>query len=109
MRPHNARVEIAAVNPRRGGAVLATVLVACVLLLSAQAQARGGRGTVLQSWILSLSAPVAAAVGSVSHGASDAVGSMLALFRVREENARLRRELDERERELFRLRAEALQ
>lgn len=109
MRSRAAHVEIAAVNPRRGGVVLATVLIACVLLLSAQAQARGGRGTVLQSWILSLSAPVAAAVGTVSHGASDAVGSTLALFRVREENERLRRELDLRERELFRLRAEALQ
>jgi rod shape-determining protein MreC len=109
MRPPSARVEIAAVNPRRGGAVLATVLVACVLLLSAQAPARRGRGTVLQAWFLSLSAPVAAAVGSVSHAASDAVESTVALFGARSENERLRRELDARERELFRLRAEALQ
>jgi rod shape-determining protein MreC len=109
MRPHSAHVEIAAVNPRRGVAVLVTVLVACVLALSAQARARGGRGTVLQSWILSLSAPVAGAVGTVSHGVSNAVGSTLSLLSVREENERLRRELDERERELFRLRAEALQ
>jgi rod shape-determining protein MreC len=109
MRPLNNRVEVAAINPRRGGAVLVTVLVACVLALSAQARARGGRGTVLQSWILSASAPVAGAIGSVSHGVSEAIRSTLALFDVREENVRLRRELDLRERELFRLRAEALQ
>lgn len=109
MRLSSARVEIAAVNPRRGGAVLATVLVACVLLLSAQAPARGGRGSVLQSWFLSLSAPLAASVGAVSHGVSGAVGRTLELFSAREENERLRRDLDARERELFRLRAEALQ
>lgn len=109
MRSRTGNVEIAAVNPRRGGVVLVIVLVACVLVLSAKAQVRGGQGTVLQSWILSLSAPVAAAVGSVSHNASDAVGSTLALFSAREENERLRRELEARERELFRLRAEALQ
>ena len=85
------------------------VLVACLLVLSAQARARGGRGTVLQSWILSASAPVAAAVGALSHGASSAVSSTLALFQAREENERLRRDLDAREGELFRLRAEARQ
>jgi rod shape-determining protein MreC len=109
MRPPSARVEIAAINPRRGGAVLATVLVACVLLLSAQAPSRRGRGTVLQAWFLSLSAPLTATVGSVSHSASGAVESTVALFGARAENERLRRELDVRERELFRLRAEALQ
>jgi rod shape-determining protein MreC len=108
MRPSNPRAEIAVANPRRGGAVLATVLVACVLVLSAQAPARSGRGSVLRSWLLSLSAPVAAAVGTVSQGASDLIGSTTELFRAREENARLRRELDVRERELLRLRAEAL-
>lgn len=109
MRSQNPHVEIAAVNPRRGGAVLATVLVACVLILSAQARGRGGRGTVLQSWILSASAPLAEAVRSVSHGVSHAVGSTLELFSMRSENERLRRVLDARERELFRLRAEARQ
>ncbi len=89
--------------------MLVTVLVVCVLVLSAQAPARGGRSTVLQSWLLSLSAPVAGAVGTVSHGVSNAVGSALSLLSVREENERLRRELHDRERELFRLRAEALQ
>src|SRR5262249_61732722 len=102
MRPPNTRVEIAAVNPRRGGAVLVTILVACVLVLSAQAPARGGRGTVLQAWFLSLSAPVAEAVGGVSRGASGAVGSTLGLFAAREENARLRRQLHAAGRRLFR-------
>jgi rod shape-determining protein MreC len=109
MRPPNPHVEIAAVNPRRGGVVLATVLVGCVLILSAQARARGGSGTVLQSWILTGSAPLAAAVGSVSQGVSGAVRSVEEIFVARAENERLRRELEARERELFLLRAEARQ
>lgn len=109
MRPQNPRVEIATVNPRRGGAVLVTVLVACVLILSAQAPARGGRGTVLQSWILSASAPAAAAVSSVSQGFSGAIDSTAELFSARTQNQQLRRELDARDRELFRLRAEMRQ
>ena len=104
MRLPNPHVEIAAVNPRRGGVVLATVLVACVLLLSAQARTRGGSGTVLQSWILTASAPLAAAVGSISQGVSGGVRSIEELFFARTENARLRRELEARERELLLLR-----
>ncbi len=109
MRTQNPHVEIAAVNPRRGGAVLATVLIACVLILSAQAPARGGRGTVLQSWILTLSAPVASAVSAVSQAVSGAVQSTGELLNARTENERLRRLLQTREQELFRLRAEARQ
>jgi rod shape-determining protein MreC len=109
MRPQNPHVEIAAVNPRRGGAVLVTVLVACVLILSAQAPARGGRGSVLQSWILTASSPLTTAVASVSQGVSAAVQSTADLFTARSENARLRRDLEARNRELFRLRAEARQ
>jgi rod shape-determining protein MreC len=109
MRTKNPHVEIAAVNPRRGGRVLVTVLVACVLILSAQAPGRGGRGTVLQSWILTLSAPLASAVSAVSQGVSGAVQSTGEIFTAREENRRLRRELESRERELFRLRAESRQ
>ena len=109
MRPPNPHVEIAAVNPRRGGIVLATVLVGCVLMLSAQARARGGRGTVLQSWILTASSPLASAVSSVSQGVSGAVRSVEELFSAREENQRLRRELEARDRELFLLRAAARQ
>ncbi len=109
MRPPNPHVEIAAVNPRRGGAVLVVVLVACVLILSAQARARGGRGTLLQSWILSASAPAAVAVGRVSSGFSGAVDSTAELFDARTQNRDLRRELDARDRELFRLRAEMRQ
>ena len=108
MRPPNPHVEIAAVNPRRGAFVLAMVLVACVLVLSAQARARGG-GTVLQSWILTATSPVATAVSAVSQGASGAVSSVEETFTARAENERLRRELAARERELFLLRAEARQ
>lgn len=109
MRSPSPHVEIAAVNPRRGLAVLATVLVVCVLILSAQARARGGGGTVLQSWILTASAPLASAVSSVSHAFSDAIASAGEIFVARAENERLRLSLDARERELFRLRAEARQ
>ncbi len=108
MRAPNPHVEIAAVNPRRGGIALAIVLVACVLVLSAQARARGG-GTVLQSWILTAASPVATAVSSVSQGVSGAVRSVEETFTARSENQRLRRELAARERELFLLRAEASQ
>jgi rod shape-determining protein MreC len=108
MRPPNPHVEIAAVNPRRGGAVLAVVLISCVLVLSAQARARGG-GTVLQSWILTASSPVATAVSSLSQGVSGAVRTVEETFTARFENERLRRELAARDRELFLLRAEARQ
>src|SRR4030081_3428424 len=109
MRPQTPLGEIAAVNPRRGGAVLAAVLVACVLLLSAQARGHCGRGTVLQSWILSASAPFVSAIASASRafwGAFDSTGELLT---ARSENGRLRRDLDASQRELFRLRAELKQ
>src|SRR5262245_1077900 len=108
MRTHNPHAEIAAVNPRRGGIVLGTVLIGCVLLLSAQARARGG-GTVLQSWILTASSPLATAVAAVSQGVSGAVRTVEETFTARTENERLRRELAARDRELFLLRAEARQ
>jgi rod shape-determining protein MreC len=108
MRPPNPHVEIAAVNPRRGGIVLATVLVGCVLILSAQARARGG-GTVLQSWVLTATSPLAAAVSSISQGFSNGVRSVEETFTARTENERLRRELAARDRELFLLRAEVRQ
>jgi rod shape-determining protein MreC len=109
MRPQNPLAEIAAVNPRRGGAVLASVLVACVLILSAQAPGRGGRGTVLQSWILTASAPVTGSIASISRGFWGAIDSTGELLTARSENGRLRRDLEVRERELFRLRAEVRQ
>jgi rod shape-determining protein MreC len=109
MRPSASPAEIAAINPRRGGAVLATVLVACLLLLSAQARSRSGRGSVLQEWILTGSAPLANAVASVSRAISGTIDSVTDLFTARTENRRLRQDLDARERELFRLRAEVRQ
>ena len=108
MRPPNPHVEIAAVNPRRGGIVLATVLIGCVLILSAQARARGG-GTVLQAWILTASSPLANAVSSISQGVSNSVRSVEETFTARSENERLRRELAARDRELFLLRAQVRQ
>jgi rod shape-determining protein MreC len=107
MRSQKAHVEIAAVNPRRGGIVLVMVLVACVLLLSAQARTRGGGGTVLQSWILTISSPGISVVSAVSRSFSGGVQAVEETFTAREDNVRLRRELEARELELFRLRAEA--
>jgi rod shape-determining protein MreC len=108
MRTNNPHAEIAAVNPRRGGIVLATVLIGCVLILSAQARARGG-GTVLQAWILTASSPLANAVSSISQGVSNSVRSVEETFTARSENERLRRELAARDRELFLLRAKVQQ
>jgi len=110
MRPPNPHVEIAAVNPRRGAVVLMVVLLACLLILSAQAPGRGGRGaSLLQSWILTISAPLTTGVGAVSRGVSDRIAYALDLFTARTENEKLRRDLDAKERELFRLRAEVRQ
>ena len=110
MRSPNPHVETTAVTPRRGAAVLVTVLVGCVLVLSAQAPGRGGRGAnLLQSWILTLSAPLATSVGSLSHGFSNRIASTAELFTARSENERLRQDLEARERELFRLRAQMRQ
>lgn len=109
MRAQTPLGEIAAINPRRGAAVLATVLLACVLILSAQAPERSGRGTVLQSWILTASAPFVSVVAAASRGFWGAIDSSGEMFSARSENARLRRELEDSQRELFRLRAEAKQ
>ncbi|MGH9400390.1 MAG: rod shape-determining protein MreC [Thermoanaerobaculia bacterium] len=110
MRITNPRTEIVGGRSRRGGLVLTCVLAFCVLLLSAQAPARGrGSGTVLQSWILSAAAPLASAASSVSRAVTSAADSVGDLFRARSENAHLREELAARQREIFQLRAEAVQ
>lgn len=100
-----SRVEVAA-RPRRGGALLAAVLVLCVLALSAQAPARGQRGSVLQSWILTAAGPVAGVMAGVSRTFSGTSESLAGSFTARSENERLRRDLLRRDEELFRLRAE---
>ncbi len=109
MRVSGSRVDTLHLRPRRGGIVLASTLVFCVLVLSAQAPARGRRGSVLQSWVLTGAAPLASAVTAVSRGASGAVDAVGNTFRARSENASLRIELARRDRELFALRAELSQ
>jgi rod shape-determining protein MreC len=106
MRLTNPRTEIAISRPRRGGAVLASVLFACVLLLSAQAPARSGRGSVLQTWVLAAAEPLARGAAAVSRAASSGAGSIAATLSARSENVRLKQDLALKERELFRLRAE---
>ena len=89
--------------------LLATVLVLCVLALSAQAPARGQHGSVLQSWILTATGPVAGVFGAVSRAVSGTSSSFADGFTARADNERLRRELARRDEELFRLRAEVRQ
>ena len=109
MRTTAPRVEVAGGRSRRGGAVLASVLAFCVLLLSAQAPAKSRGRTVLQSWILSAAAPLASAVSWVSRGVTAAADSASEVFRARAENARLRGALGAEQREVFQLRAELAQ
>lgn len=108
MRFPSARAEVTS-RPRRGGVLLASVLVLCVLALSAQAPARGSRGSVLQSWILTATAPVARAVAGFSRSISGGSTSVADTLNARAENVKLRRSLVERDEELLRLRAEVQQ
>ena len=109
MRPTNPRVEVIGMGPRRGGMVLASTLVLCVLMLSAQAPARGRRGSVLQAWILTAAAPIASSISAVARAASSGVDSVGDVFVARSENVRLKKTLAERDRELFHIRAELSQ
>jgi rod shape-determining protein MreC len=109
MRPTNPRVEVIGMRPRRGGMVLASTLVLCVLMLSAQAPARGRRGSVLQAWILTAVAPIATSITALARSGSSAADSVGAVFATRSENVRLKKTLAERDRELFHIRAELSQ
>src|ERR1700687_1895898 len=106
MRASNPVVEVVGPRPRRGGLVLASVLVFCILILSAQVPARGRRGSVLQAWILTATAPVAIAVSNLSRALSDVVDSGEDLLSTRSENLRLKGENAKKDRELFALRAQ---
>lgn len=105
MRSPSSSLEIVGARSRRGGAVLVSVLVLCVLILSAQAPSRNRPGTVLQSWILTVVSPVARAIVSVSRGVTDAADTTVGLFTARSENAELKSEIERQDLELFRLRA----
>ena len=109
MRVTNPAVEIAGTRSRRGGTVLLSVLVACVLLLSAQVPARNRSGSVLQSWILSAVAPAARGVGAVSRAVTDGFDTVVGFFQATDENVRLRHALALREKETFELRAKVAQ
>jgi rod shape-determining protein MreC len=102
--------EIVQGRSRKSGLVLVCVLVFCVLLLSAQAPGGGRRrGSLLQAWILSVSAPVGRVVSVASRAVSGMADTTAETFSARGENARLRQEVAEKDRELFRLRAEVSQ
>ena len=99
--------EILQGRPRRSGLLLVCVLVFCVLVLSAQAPGAGRRsGSLLQSWILSASAPIGRVVSGFSRGVSGLADSTAETFTARDENARLKKELARKDQELFRLRAQ---
>jgi rod shape-determining protein MreC len=102
-------VEIAAGRSRRSGVLLACVLIFCLLLLSAQAPGAGRRGSLLQSWILSVAAPLGSLTSSVSRAVSGMADSVAETFVARDENSRLKAELARKDRELFRLQAEVAQ
>ncbi len=101
--------ELAAGRSRRGGILLAGVLILCILLLSAQAPAPRRRGSLLQSWILTVSSPVAIAGSAVSRTISGAADSVADMFSARSENELLKQAMARKDRELFRLRAEVSQ
>jgi rod shape-determining protein MreC len=101
-------VEIAG-RSRRSGVLLACVLIFCLLLLSAQAPGAGRRGSLLQSWILSVAAPLGSLTSSISRAVSGMADSVAETFTARDENSRLKAELARKDRELFRLQAEVAQ
>ena len=105
MRASNPVVEVVGPRPRRGGLVLASVLVFCILILSAQVPARGRRGSVLQAWILTATAPLAIGVSNLSRALTSLVDSGEDLLSTRSENVRLKEEIAKKDRELFALRA----
>lgn len=94
---------------RRGGLLLVVVLVFCVLLLSAQAPGVRRQSSLLQSWILSAAAPVARLTSSISRAVSGGADSVADIFSARQENVRLKKDLAQKDQELFRLRAEVSQ
>ena len=106
---NTSSVEAVGGRSRRGGLLLVFVLVFCVLLLSAQAPGSRQQGSLLQSWILSATGPIATLASSLSRAVSGAADSVADAFSARQENGRLKKELALREQELFRLRAEVSQ
>lgn len=94
---------------RRGGLLLVVVLVFCVLLLSAQAPGVRHHSSLLQSWILSAAAPVGRLTSSISRAVSGGADSVADIFSARQENVRLKKDLAQKDQELFRLRAEVSQ
>src|SRR5262245_19452977 len=98
--------EILQQRPRRSGLLLVCVLAFCVLLLSAQAPgAAKGHRSLLQSWILSASAPVSQLVSSVSRAVWGFADRTAEAITARDENSRLKGELARSNQELFQLRA----
>jgi rod shape-determining protein MreC len=105
MRASNPVVEVVGLRPRRGGVVLASVLIFCILILSAQVPARGRHGSLLQAWILTAAAPAAVTLSNLSRAITRVFDSAAELLTTRSENTRLKGEIAEKDQELFTLRA----
>lgn len=104
----SSSVDAVGGRSQRGGLLLVVVLVFCVLLLSAQAPGRK-HSSLLQSWILSAAAPVGRLTSSISRAVSGGADSVADIFSARQENVRLKKDLAQKDQELFRLRAEVSQ
>jgi rod shape-determining protein MreC len=105
MRASNPVAEVVGPRPRRGGLVLASVLIFCILILSAQVPARVRRGSLLQAWILTAAAPAAVTLSNLSRAITRVFDSGAELLATRSENSRLKGEIAKKDQELFTLRA----
>ena len=105
MRASNPVMEVVGPRPRRGGLVLASVLIFCILILSAQVPARSRRGSLLQTWILTAAAPAAVTLSNLSRAITRVFDSGAELLTTRSENSRLKGEIAKKDQELFTLRA----
>ncbi len=102
-------IDVVQGRSRRSGLLLACVLVFCILLLSAQIPGTKRHSSLLQSWILSVAAPLGSLTSSISRVVSGMADSVADAFSAREENGRLKQELSRKDQELFRLRAQVSQ
>jgi rod shape-determining protein MreC len=102
------RIALPGAPSRRSRSVLALTLVACLLLMSAQARSRGGTGpSLLDRAGLALLTPVVEGASAVTRLGRSAADSLSSYFFARRQNGRLSREVEQLELENFKLRAEA--
>jgi rod shape-determining protein MreC len=74
---------------------LAALLLIQVVLMSANARQPGGEQSILSSWFMAVSTPIAGGIDWVISGAVGGIGSYTDLRGAREENIRLKEKVDE--------------